>query len=255
MLCNESRNFNLSVSLATQRFRIKTGKKSGNHNSIFYRGNRGSWIHTISEYCLLTWCQNRQELKERFSGRKWLSQNGSPEICGRSDSQPKTPRRISNSLIHSAHADSLLSTCWLMTQHMLTAMGSAPSRRETQGRSQPVSESSPHPDTHPSELHSEGLTTKGKEGFLPGPLESIKEGPARPHPWPRSLPELPPAQGGCPSHTAPAFSQPKARALKVPRALMGTGVGTRVYSQVEYLRKRRPMYLQKVRGRRKHGRK
>ena len=120
MLCNESRNFNLSVSLATQRFRIKTGKKSGNHNSIFYRGNRGSWIHTISEYCPLTWCQNRQELKERFSGRKWLFQNGSPEICGRSDSQPKTPRRISNSLIHSAHTDSLLSTCWLLTQHMLT---------------------------------------------------------------------------------------------------------------------------------------
>ena len=104
--------------------------------------------------------------------------------------------------LYSAHADSWLSTCWLLTQHMPTAMGSAPSHRETQGRSQPVSESSPHPDTHPSELHSEGLTTKGKEGFLPGPLESTKEGPARPHPWPRRLPELPPAQGGCPSHSS-----------------------------------------------------
>ena len=115
MLCNESTNFNLSVSLATQMLRIKMGKKSGNHNSIFYRDNRGSWIHIISEYCLLTWCQNRQELKERFSGRKWLSQNGSPEICGRSDSQPKTPGRISHSLIHSAQADSyLLSTHWLL---------------------------------------------------------------------------------------------------------------------------------------------
>ena len=164
--------------------------------------------------------------------------------------QPAEDPRENQSLSYS------LSTGWLLfTQHTLTAMGSVPSHRETQGRSQPISESSPHPDTHPSELHSEGLTTKGKEGFLPGSLESTEEGPARPHPWPKRLPELPPAQRGCPSHTAPAFSQPNVRALKVPHALMGTGVGTWVYSQVEYLCKRRPMYLQKVRGRKKHGRK
>lgn len=80
-----------------------------------------------------------------------------------------------------------------------------------------------------------------REGrLLPGPSESPEEGPARPHPWPRRLPEILPAQGGCPFHTAPAFSQPKVGALKVPCALMGTGVGTRAYSQVEYLRKRMP---------------
>ena len=136
--------------------------------------------------------------------------------------QPKTPRRI---ITH--------------TQHMLTATGSAPSHRETEGRSQPVSESSPHLDTpFRTTLWRPSHRREGR--LLPGPSESPEEGPARPHAWPRRLPEILPAQGGCPFQTAPAFSQPKVGALKVPCALMGTGVGTRVYSQVEHLHKRMP---------------
>lgn len=138
--------------------------------------------------------------------------------------QPKAPRRI---ITHS------------LAQHVLTATGSAPSHRETQGRSQPVSDSPPHPDT-PFRTTLWRLNHQRERRLLPGPSESPEERPARPHPWPRRLPEILPAQGGCPSHTAPAFSQPKVGALKVPCTLMGTGVGTRVYSQVEYLCKRMP---------------
>ena len=77
-----------------------------------------------------------------------------------------------------------LSTCRLFTQHTLTATGSVLSHRETEGRSQPISESSPHPDTHPLELHSEGLTTKGK---VQVPWSPLKKGQPGPIPDPRGF--------------------------------------------------------------------
>lgn len=140
--------------------RIKTGKKSGNHNSIFSRGNRRSWIHTIPEYCILTWCQNRQELKERLSRRKWPSQNGSPEICGRRDTS-RRPR---------GESSLTLSTCWL-----LRALR-RPTGRQREGAS--LSQRA-----HRAQ-NSEGLATEGREGFFHVPRSPLKKGQPGPMPDP-----------------------------------------------------------------------